>query len=280
MTTPPALFSSFFLQNDAENEFQGRTLFVSTPFASMDPREDPLVCTDANVEYIGHSSPKVFDATVNQRNGCGTLNGHNSIKSGSLFTFCKSNSRNSRATNKQRIHKAVERQRRQEMKTLYCRLRSLLPEENIKGKRSISDQLLEAVGYIKHLQKKVQELTKKADDMRISNKRDMIFIKGVHHSQEKVCPGRSEAFPPVKINSLGSALHISTNTFKYQIVYSELLLVLKESGLDVVSAISTAINDKVFHTIHAKVLDLHSFESATLYNKLYHLIGEKMMQHA
>ncbi|KAH9317655.1 hypothetical protein KI387_019424, partial [Taxus chinensis] len=163
-------------------------------------------------------------------------------------------------TGKKGIHKLVERKRRKDMKILFSLIRSLLPEEYIRGKRSTAEQLSETAEYIKHLQRTVQELTQKREEMR----------------KKKCCQDlslsvASETFPIVKINYVGSVVLVSTSTIKHDIVLSDLLLTLENNGLDIFSVTSFAMHEKVFHTIHAEVSDLQRFESRSLHQKVWNL---------
>ncbi|GLJ55107.1 hypothetical protein SUGI_1182820 [Cryptomeria japonica] len=138
----------------------------------------------------------------------------------------------------------IERQRRKEMNSLFSELWSLLPQESIREKRSVADQLEEAANY------------------------------GVEISKLLGFQESDEGFPSVKIKSFGSAaFQVYINSIPNQITLSDILLVLEECRVEVVSAASSVTNEKIFHTIHAKVTDHIIINFETLYVKLEHLIG-------
>jgi len=177
-----------------------------------------------------------------------------------------------------RNHKMIERQRRKEMKVLFSRLRSLLPDENLQGKPTAPDQVLEAVNYVRRLQRKIEDLSAESKKMKAnSDKIAKVSFDGSRFSKfcsrSRPVGGSVREFPTLKINCDGSGVQVWTNTFEHEIVYSDLLLALEEGGLEVVSAASSAINNRVYHTIHAKVFDLNTFNIHNLYQKLWHLIS-------
>lgn len=63
----------------------------------------------------------------------------------------------------------------------------------------------------------------------------------------------TETFPTIRVSKFSSGIQVTANIFKNQIDFSSLLSVLEEAGLEVVSATSSAINDRVFYSTHLKV---------------------------
>lgn len=166
------------------------------------------------------------------------------------------------------------------MKTLFSKLRALLPEENLRGKRAESDQVLGAINYIRHLQQKIEDLSRKRDKMKtgLDRKEEFPFVDIQSSSKQKFCrkhlrfEGSDGKIPSMKINFSHFSVEVSVNAFEYQVVYSDLLMALEECGLEVVNATSSVINNAVFHTIYSKVTDIDYFNMDDLSETLRHLI--------
>ena len=128
----------------------------------------------------------------------------------------------------------------------------------LQRKRTVSDQVLEAVTYVRHLQQNVQDLSAEREKMKadshqnakVSMEKSVDKIPDRNREYPSLKINSDREYPSLKINSVSSGVQIWTNSLEHEIVYSEILLALVEGGLEVVSAASSAINNRVYHTIH------------------------------
>ncbi|XP_022734970.1 transcription factor bHLH126-like [Durio zibethinus] len=162
---------------------------------------------------------------------------------------------------KKLMHRDIERQRRQEMATLYASLRTLLPLEYIKGKRAISDHMHGAVSYIKDLQNRIDELNAKRDELKKLSSSSG-FDQGT--SSNDSCPSSAV----VRQSFDGVEVLIRTGLGAQALTLSRVLELLLEEGLDVVSCISTRIDGGLIHTIQSEVSDLTCVDVPGLERKL------------
>ncbi|KAF4396470.1 hypothetical protein F8388_005740 [Cannabis sativa] len=198
---------------------------------------------DINVTTTSRRSPK---SLPNDHNS------NNTIVNQSSSTECKSN--------KMMKHRDIERQRRQEMSTLHASLRSLLPLELIKGKRSISDHINEGARYIKQLQLKIKELDAKRDHLK-----KYYYLSDSSSTERTNHPGRpgssrnsstpQDHFLTVQpCGECGVEIVISACGFPL----SKVLQLVLEEGFGLVSCISTEVNGRMFHTIKSENSNIES----------------------
>ncbi|KAL7107227.1 hypothetical protein ACP275_06G041000 [Erythranthe tilingii] len=154
---------------------------------------------------------------------------------------------------KKRLHREVERQRRQEISTLYASLRSVLPPQHIKGKRSTTDQIDEAAKYIRHLQNNIKEM---------GIKRENLKRWSTKNESEKGNP--SKILPIVNVNvtvlqtcSVGVQVLISTSGGNV-LALSRIMQLLLQQGLTVVSCSFTEFDGRLLYTIQSEVLDYNT----------------------
>ncbi|PKI53371.1 transcription factor bHLH126-like [Punica granatum] len=151
-------------------------------------------------------------------------------------------------------HSDIEKQRRKEMAALYGSLRSQLPLEYLKGKRSAADQMHEAVKYVKHLQKKIKELKAKRDELK-----------------RRSCPSDDQsnspiihecATGPVQEDAVMVSLYrsgeveVAVNTCVDQgLPLGRVLEILIEEGLSINGCNSTRVNERLLHFIQCEIID-------------------------
>ncbi|KAL2558551.1 transcription factor bHLH [Forsythia ovata] len=165
------------------------------------------------------------------------------------------------------IHRDVERQRRQEMANLYSSLRTLLPPEFIKGKRSISDHMHEAVNYINHMQKNIKELKMKKEMLQKCSK------SGTPSSDDGSSNNDSSNCIRVNLCQNGVEILISCSLKEKEFPLSTVLNELLEMGLNVVSCVSTKSNEKSFHRIQSEASDSRSIDLSLLQQRLANVIN-------
>ncbi|XP_047152838.1 transcription factor bHLH118-like [Vigna umbellata] len=171
--------------------------------------------------------------------------------------------------NKKWMHKETERQRRQEMGKLCNNLRSLLPLEYIKGKRSTSDHVHEAMNYINHLQDKVKQLQEKRDALlKVSNNLSSI---------ENESSSATHLPPLVLVHPFPGGLEIicSHSFRKSAFPMSRLLDILHKEGLNVVTTTSIRRDGRFIHTIQSEDPN-HSNMVDTDYSELQIKITEAL----
>lgn len=174
------------------------------------------------------------------------------------------------------IHRDVERLRRQEMSMLYMLLKSKLPRDFLKakgscyllfllsplqffwclrvwvflndlqGKRSISDHMNEAANYIKHLQKKIQELEEKRDHLR------RVTLSS-SNTKSTHCEGSSSS-PQVRVrNTFAGAAVAVVGQLGQEVPLSRVIKALVEEGLNVIMSVSTFINAQWVYSLECEV---------------------------
>ncbi|KAJ8448663.1 hypothetical protein Cgig2_010550 [Carnegiea gigantea] len=165
------------------------------------------------------------------------------------------------AARKRTMHREIERQRRHELANLYSSLRSLLPIEYIKGKRSICDHITEAARYIKDLEKNVKELGEKRDKLKDSSSSSSLDIKlseARNVGCSSSCTSSSSGSDCVSIHSFSSSIEIEIGSHVRDgdaFPLSRVLALLIEEGLSVVSCVSSKVNQRWIHVIHCEVND-------------------------
>ncbi|KAK4280455.1 hypothetical protein QN277_012080 [Acacia crassicarpa] len=214
--------------------------------------EDPILKDDYDSHRVSNSDHKGIIGNTSTEN-----NIHCRAASSSNMNNPNENKK------KKTIHREIERQRRQEMASLYASLRSLLPLEYIKGKRSISDHMNEAVTYIKHLQNNIKEL---------GAKRDLLKKHSDNYSNLET-PNDDES----KQKSINFTVHENNDVVGIEIIsnfkderflLSKFLEFLLEEGLEVVTCHSTQVNGRILHSINCRVNSSSSLDLTELSRKI------------
>ncbi|XP_030476142.1 transcription factor bHLH120-like [Syzygium oleosum] len=168
--------------------------------------------------------------------------------------------------NKKVIHRDIERQRRQEMATLYGSLRKQLPIEFLKGKRSISDHIHETVNFIRHMQNKIQALSDKRDELK------GLSDSGAPTDAPECSRNACSRDDTVMVQPCMAGVEILINTASQQgLPLSRAFKALSEEGVNVISCNSMQVSDRILHSIKAEVTNGGNSNMSELQQKLMKL---------
>ncbi|XP_058088171.1 transcription factor bHLH162-like [Magnolia sinica] len=162
--------------------------------------------------------------------------------------------------------KAIEKNRRLHMKGMCFKLASLVPSHHPKEVLSQPDQVDLAAAYIKKLEVKIEELKEKRD-----------FMKSINGISKNVKGGMMIGLgsPAVEVRDLGYTLEVVLiSGLDRKFMTCDVISVLEEEGVDVVTANFSFTADKVIHIIHSQVTNSRvGFESERVYQKLKDLVN-------
>ncbi|XP_054811560.1 transcription factor bHLH162-like [Prosopis cineraria] len=146
--------------------------------------------------------------------------------------------------------KVVEKNRRNQMKTLYSKLNSLLPNHNPQEILPLPDQIDQAINYIQSLKEKVEMAREKKASL-TGSKRSHASSSTSGAIEKNKTVARS---PEIEIRKVGSFLEIVLITgLDNQFVFYEIIRILHEENVQVVSANSSLAGDSMHHVVHAEI---------------------------
>ncbi|XP_076923631.1 transcription factor bHLH118-like [Bidens hawaiensis] len=156
-------------------------------------------------------------------------------------------------TQRKLAHREIERQRRRDMAELFASLRGLLPLEFVKGKRSTSDHMHQAVNYIKHMQENIKVLSAKRDSIK---KFVEAGVPGPVTNTKK--EDTTDLLPnTVSISSFGGGVQIVVDSCLIEDGFplSRVLKAISEEGYNVISCSCTNVKQRLIHSIQSEVND-------------------------
>ncbi|KAI3857936.1 hypothetical protein MKW98_011202 [Papaver atlanticum] len=192
------------------------------------------------------------------------------------------------STVKKLNHNASERDRRKKLNNLYSSLRSLLPGSDHTKKLSIPVTVSKVVKYIPDLQKQVDKLMQRKEEILTSISKQQTASGGDHPNNNysirdsksrKVLAVKKQSFPSVSANRVDDReVVIQICSLKVNIpLLSEVLLNLEREDFRVLNASAfDSSGDRVFYNLHLQVKDTQSLQCEVLNEKLLSLCGKEV----
>ncbi|XP_057471190.1 transcription factor bHLH118-like isoform X2 [Actinidia eriantha] len=142
---------------------------------------------------------------------------------------------------------------------------------SIQGKRSISDHMNEAVNYINHLQKNINELEIKKEKLKkLPSSRDP--LASTASGSSKNCLPNSVTVSPC----YGGVEILVTSEKGFAL--STIFRLLVDEGIAAVNYFSTEVNGRLFHTIRSEISDQMYVDLSRLQQKLCGLLNGKLIE--
>ncbi|TQD85238.1 hypothetical protein C1H46_029157 [Malus baccata] len=162
--------------------------------------------------------------------------------------------------------RVVEKNRRNRMKLLYSNLYSLLPKQTFKDPLSQTDQIDEAINYIKSQESKLQKLKEKKESLMRTRKRSYAT------ACVNVESTRSAKAPHIKIHEIDSTLEVVliSGLENHHFMFYDIIRLLDEEHANVVHANFSTLGDSTFHIIGKSMSE---FGAARITEKLNRFVN-------
>ncbi|KEH39142.1 helix loop helix DNA-binding domain protein [Medicago truncatula] len=145
--------------------------------------------------------------------------------------------------------KIVEKNRRNQMKILFSKLNSLLPSYNQKELAlPLPDQVDEAINYIKSLEINIKLAKEKKESLMGNKKRSRGGWSSSYGAKGSI------ELPKIEIHEIGPTLQvIVTCGVDEHFIFCEIMRILHEENVDVISSNSSLAGDSLLHTVLAQI---------------------------
>ncbi|CAI9765627.1 unnamed protein product [Fraxinus pennsylvanica] len=172
-------------------------------------------------------------------------------------------------------HNASERNRRQKMNSLYSSLRSLLPATDQTKKLSIPATVSRVLKYIPELQKKVDILIQKKEELLStkSRKEDFIYHESLRDGSRRSSPTSNVSVRPV---GNGEILIQISSAEDRRTSLSDVLKDLEGNGMVLLNASTFQSAGMIFYSMHFQVQGNPILELPILKERLMILLFERM----
>ncbi|MED6154983.1 hypothetical protein PIB30_001125 [Stylosanthes scabra] len=158
--------------------------------------------------------------------------------------------------------KIVERNRRELFKSLHFKLNSLLPNHNPRDVLPRAEKVEDAIRYIKSLEERVKIANEKKESLL-----RIVRNKSGPHETHGLSLTKT---PAIEIHELGSMLEIvlMTSGIDNQFIFKEIIRILHEENIEVLSANSSLAGDAMLHVVHAKTGQFFQFGTSKVSERL------------